>query len=66
MHATLRGTCLLALVVSALPVTELWAACTITPTTGGEWRFCDNGTCWSRSFWINNKIVYELVESGCY
>jgi hypothetical protein len=46
--------------------TDLFAACTVTPTTGGEWRYCENGSCWSRSFWANNRIFPESVESGCF
>jgi hypothetical protein len=37
------------LLLSALSLSELYAACSYTPTMGGDWMYCDNGTCWSRS-----------------
>lgn len=56
----------LTIVMSTLPVSELYAACTYTRTMGGEWRYCDNGTCWSNSFWTSdNRIVESSVTSGC-
>jgi hypothetical protein len=55
-----------AIALSALPLSELYAECTYTPTTGGYWAYCDNGRCWSYSFFYNNnKIAPETVQSGC-
>jgi hypothetical protein len=44
--------------LSALPISRLYAECTYTPTMGGgEIRECDNGTCKSRSTWQDNRLV---------
>lgn len=52
--------------LTALPLSELYAACTYSPTLGGEWRFCNNGTCWSKSLWTSdNQIVEGSVTTGC-
>lgn len=49
--------------VSTVPISDLYAACTYTPIMGGEIRFCDNGTCTSKSVWQDNRLVYvEFVE----
>jgi len=47
--------------ISAMPLSELYAACTYTPTLGGgEIRYCTNGTCSSSSHWVDNKLVAVL------
>jgi hypothetical protein len=53
-------------VLSALPLSELYAACTSYYTVFGEWRRCDNGTCWSESLWIDNQLVEGSVRTACY
>ena len=51
--------------VSAMPISELYAACTYTAVSGGgEIRECDNGTCWSRSLWQGNTLI-AVLGSGC-
>ena len=52
-------------VVSALPLSELHAACTYTPVTGGEIRTCDNGTCRSTSRWSSDNRLIEVMEVVC-
>lgn len=54
-------------VLTTMPMSELYAACTYTPALGGEWRRCDNGTCWSESLWTaDNQLVEGSVRTGCY
>lgn len=60
-HLTAGG---IALVLSALPLSEAYAACTYTPITGGERRFCSNGTCESESIWQDNRLV-SVVYVTC-
>jgi hypothetical protein len=55
------------LLVSFLPLSELYAACSYQKVMGGEWMYCDNGTCWSRSLWTNDgQLVEGSTSSGCY
>lgn len=52
--------------VSALPLSELYAVCEYTATAGGsEIRYCDNGTCWSRSYWSSDNRLIAVIEIGC-
>lgn len=54
------------LLLSVLPLSELYAACSYTPTMGGDWMYCDNGRCWSRSLWTNDgQLVEGSTSSGC-
>jgi hypothetical protein len=54
------------LVFSALPLSDLYAICLHVPTIGGEWMFCDNGRCWSRSFWTNDgQLLPGSTDSAC-
>ena len=51
----------LTFMLSAMPLSELYAACTYTPTAGGgEIRHCSNGTCSSTSLWKDNQLVSVL------
>lgn len=52
-------------VLSALPVSELYAACTYSPVVGGELRICDNGTCRSMSRWSTDNQLIEVIEVTC-
>lgn len=54
----------IASLLSAMPLSELYAACTYTPTVGGERRVCSNGTCESESIWQNNRLV-SVVYVQC-
>ena len=66
MHRSRLAAAAAAVVLSVLPVTELYAACTYTPTVGGQWMECSNGECWSRSLWTNDgKLVEGSTSSGC-
>lgn len=48
---------------SVMPISELYAECTYTPTFGGgEIRECNNGTCMSRSLWQDNKFITVLYR----
>jgi hypothetical protein len=51
-------------VLAAMPLSELYAACTYTPTLGGERRYCSNGTCESESIWRDNQLV-EVLYVRC-
>jgi len=50
--------------VSAVPVAELYAACTYIPSVGSERRICSNGTCTSESIWQDNRLV-EVLYVRC-
>jgi hypothetical protein len=55
----------MAAVLSALPLSELYAACSSYTMLGGfELRTCSNGTCWSQSVWSDNKLV-EVIDTKC-
>lgn len=54
----------LASFLAAMPLSELYAACTYTPTVGGERRVCSNGTCTSESIWQDNRLV-SVVYVQC-
>jgi hypothetical protein len=66
MHRARLVVAAAAVVVSVLPLSELYAACSYTPTVGGQWMYCENGECWSRSLWTSDgKLVEGSVSSGC-
>jgi hypothetical protein len=52
-------------VLSVLPLSELYAACTYTPVVGGEIRTCDNGRCRSTSRWSSDNRLIEVIEVEC-
>jgi hypothetical protein len=50
--------------LSAMPLSELYAACTSVPSVGSERRICSNGTCKSESIWQDNRLV-SVVYVEC-